>query len=309
MGSNSLKHYRVENVPGEGHRLETEKTPWRIAHSFFTHGELRPDAAREVVDAIARVTSSQAKLAAPRILCLATGVFREIRNLEPLAAEVKERTGLRVRVISGKDEARLMGRSLPPMNDEPTFVADLGGATTEWVSIDDGKPKRCGSLRLGAIRTHCHALNSGPSGSESYVSLARESCQAATSNLVGRGPRVLLVTGGTAKALATLEGTDRVSLDALRQRIDRVRSDGPPSDLKPARQEVLLAGLIIFERLMLALDAPRLEYALASVRDGMARRLVTLLSERPAEDLHSTLLLRSTLPGRQDASPPDQPDD
>ena len=293
LGSNSLKHYRVEPVPGKGHRIETRKVPWRIAHDYFTHGGLRESAVAEVLDALSSVASENRDTPMSGMLCLATGVFREFSDIGSLAARVKERTGLRLRVISGEDEAKLMAKSLPDIGAGSTVVADLGGATTEWAWIKDGKPREWGSLLLGAIRNHC-AVGDFPVTSPEYLERSRQFCAAETSKLAGCGRCVLLVTGGTAKALARWRNAEVTSLAELREIFEEIHKNGPPESLKSERREVYLSGLVVLEQLMLQLQASELTYAQASVREGMARRLVALLASRGGEDLHSTLLLHTT---------------
>ena len=293
LGSNSLKRYRVKYVPDKGHRIETRKIPWRIAHDFFTHGELRENAVTEILDALSSVTSESSDVKMSGMLCLATGVFREFSDLESLAARIKERTGLRLRVISGYDEAKLMAKSLSNIGAESIVVADLGGATTEWSWIEDGKPRRCGSLLLGAIRNHC-AASDFPVTSAEYLARSRQICRDEVSKLTDYRKSSLLVTGGTAEALAQSRDADVTSLEELRDILRETQQNGPPESLKADRREVYLSGLIVLEQLMVALQASEFSYARTSVRDGMARRLVALIDRRGSGDLHSTLLLHTT---------------
>ena len=304
LGSNSLKHYRVEPVPGKGHRIETRKIPWRIAYDYFKHGELRENAVTEIFDALSRVASESRGTPMSGMLCLATGVFREFSDIASLVAGVKERTGLRLRVISGEDEAKLMAKSLPDIGAGSTVVADLGGATTEWAWIEDGKPRTWGSLLLGAIRNHC-AVGDFPVTSPEYLEQSRQFCAAEASKLAGCGRCALLVTGGTAKALARSRNADVTSLAELREILQEIQESGPPESLTSERREVYLSGLVVLEQLMVELQASEFTYARASVREGMARRLVALLASRGGENLHSTLLLHttSTMPREADGEP------
>ena len=104
----------------------------------------------------------------------------------------------------------------------------------------------------------------------------------------------LLVTGGTAKALADTFGYDDIGRADLEAAIREVLKRGAPESLKPNRREVYLPGLIILERLMARCQAPSLKYSRTSVREGMASRLVDLLDKKSdRHDLHSTLLLHT----------------
>lgn len=78
LGTNSLKHWRVEFVPGEGQRITTRKIRWRIAHDHFTHGEFPERAVTEILDTLWSVASQSHNMPVSGMLCVATGVFGEI---------------------------------------------------------------------------------------------------------------------------------------------------------------------------------------------------------------------------------------
>ncbi len=290
LGSNSLKFYRVTRAPQEDYTIETRKIPWRIAHEFFTQRALREEAVEEIIAAFRQVEAIAADLRLPGMLSLATGVFREFPDIGALARRIKQQVGVRLRVISGKDEAKLMARSFRTTKKGSVVLGDLGGATTEWAWIQDGDARAWGSFRLGAIRNRylVKELEGDPTA---YLEKSRELCDDELRTLPVHVKSDLLVTGGTAKALASVRGSADISLEDLKATIDDVLTNGAPENLKPERREVLLPGLIILERLMVSCQAPRLKYSRTSVREGMASKLVDLVGERGRKDLHSTLLL------------------
>ena len=295
LGSNSLKYYRVVPVPKEGFTIETHKFPWRIAHEYFARGVLEENTIREILDSLREVEST-ADLPIAGMLSLATGVFREFPDLVALTGRIKDETGVRLRVISGEDEAKLMAKTFRTTKKGPILLSDLGGASTEWAWIYGGRLRKWGSRRLGAIRSHC-LLQGFAAQPSTYLQQSQELCDEQLKSLPVTPPATVLVTGGTAKALAGSRKKDVVGLDELRETIRDVQAHGPPEDLGPQRREVYLPGLIILERLVARCEAPVLEYARTSVREGMARRLVDLLGKRDARDLHSTLLLHTSSSG------------
>ncbi len=293
LGSNSLKFYRVSKELDGTHSIETTKVPWRVAHEFFTEPALRVEMVNEVLSAIRTASSHSEGLPLEKCLCLATGVFRELPEMRDLAERVQSETGVRVRVIGGRDEAKLMARTFTAPASETVLLGDLGGATTEWARIDAGRLRDCGSVRLGAIRNHCRFARYRRSPEE-FARRNREYCDAALAELPISPPTRVLATGGTAKALARISGSDSIAVSQLRDWIDRVARHGAPEELDPSRREVLLPGLFILERLAERCGASAVEYARTSVREGMANRLVNLLDKRRPDDLHATLLLHTS---------------
>jgi exopolyphosphatase/guanosine-5'-triphosphate,3'-diphosphate pyrophosphatase len=296
LGSNSLKFYVVRPLPDGSHSVDTRKTPWRVAHVFYESGQLSPDAEAEFFQAHRDVVRACDELGlSSRPFCMATGVFREIPDLPRLSNRLLEELRIRLRVISGEDEARLMARGYRAPRDQVVVVADLGGATTEWARFERGKARACGSLRLGAIRLHrelgVHATNP-----DVYLGDARRICDGVLASLDVPDRASLLVSGGTARAMAEVAGREKLSLAELDRLIGDALRAGSPAGLDPARSEVFLPGLVILANFARRIGSETIEYAKTSVQEGMAQRLVALLSTTPAQDLHATLLLHTRVP-------------
>ncbi|MBI4605742.1 MAG: hypothetical protein HY721_27565 [Planctomycetes bacterium] len=293
LGSNSLKFYLVEPKEGGGHAIKAHKVPWRVAHELFCRGSLGEQGLEEMVAAIRSVERVSEGVKLSSMIAVATGVFRELANISEVAVKVKADTGIRVRVIDGQDEARLMARSLRMEKREGSvLVCDLGGATTEWVRLQDGSLKGLGSLPLGAIRNEYRfrTLKGDPQG---YLEASARGCDEALRGLEAPAGTAVLATGGTARAAAACAGKDRIPAGELREMIRRVLRDGPPASLKPERQAVLVPGLIILDRIVERCRSAHLEHTEHCVRDGMAFRLVQLLGVYRRDDLHATLLLNT----------------
>ena len=86
----------------------------------------------------------------------ATSAMRDASNAAKVVDEVEEETGLRIEVISGEEEARLVGHSRVRqlVRDEETYyvMVDVGGGSTE-VSILRGSHKvDSRSFNIGTVR-------------------------------------------------------------------------------------------------------------------------------------------------------------
>ncbi|HVR76094.1 MAG TPA: hypothetical protein VMT52_17315 [Planctomycetota bacterium] len=293
LGSNSLKFYLVTPCASGGHMLKTHKFPWTVAHDFFSTGRVAPSTLDGVLKTLHKVEEVSEGVPLATMLAVATGIFRELPEIAVLGTRMKAESGIRLRVITGEDEAKLMAKCLPREESEASvLLCDVGGATTEWAWIERGTGRAWGSLPLGAIRNQYRFREL--QGSPSYLGESVRATDEVLSSLIvpPAGTRVM-ATGGTAKAAAKVTGSDIVSLDALRKLIETVLHEGPPPVLRPERQSVFLPGLVILERILVRAGAASLEHAMTSVRDGMAERLIQLLGSHRREDLHSTLLLRT----------------
>ena len=294
MGSNSLKLYLVDQPGASSPEIETVKFPWNVAHDFFSTGALSPGTVDEIVARIAEAELLADGVEFTGVLSVATGVFREVARLDALIERVKAETGVRIRVISGADEAMLMARGFRDLHiDAPAVLCDLGGATLEWVFMDESGSARSGSERLGAIRNE-YAFAALKGSPDEYLERSAAYCDEILAQLPWTGTPVVVAAGGTALALTEIAASLVVSTEQLREIIAGVMRDGPPEGIKPSRQAVLLPGLVILWRVAERCSASQLTYGTAAVRHGMVCRLLQLLQRHAANELHATQLLRTT---------------
>ncbi len=310
LGSNSLKLYLVDMAAEgpDGPAIETVKFPWRIAHEFFAHGRLPESGVDEIVERLGQARDRAPGIRFEEVLAVATGVFRELPGLDRIRTRVKAETGVRIRVISGRDEATLMGRGFRELPvTAPAMLCDLGGATMEWVWLGGAGESVCGSAPLGAIRNHYRFPEVGADPA-AFVQRSAEHCDQILTELPSAPSAQLVATGGTARALAQVIGADRIPIATIAELAAEVASSGPPAGLEESRREVFLPGLIILWRTALHCGASELAYGTSAVRHGMVVRLLQLLEKHQPDQLHATQLLRTTDDELQlVAADPDQP--
>ena len=89
------------------------------------------------------------------IVAVATSAVRDAENGEEFLNRVREETGLNIRIISGREEARLIWRGVSSgleKSDELRLFVDIGGGSTEVIA---GTTRECYSLdsmKLGCVR-------------------------------------------------------------------------------------------------------------------------------------------------------------
>lgn len=298
LGSNSLKFYVVGSLKSSSPSIMTCKFPWRVAHDFFLNGVLSRSTVAELIDTVGGVKEHSAGIPLQSMLAVATGVFREVPHAADIASRIHEAMGVRVRIISGSEEAKLMARAFNRQSaaEAPTVLVDLGGATLEWAYLDDCSYQSLGSLPLGAIRNG-YLFEKYLSDPADYLKESSAYCDEVLAELPICGPVQAVATGGTAKAMARCYGHDIVPLDQIRKLVETVSREGPPKFLKPTRRQVLLPGLVILWRMLVRCKSEALVYGKVSVGDGMAARLVRLLGSYRRSELHATLLLHSSQVG------------
>jgi exopolyphosphatase/guanosine-5'-triphosphate,3'-diphosphate pyrophosphatase len=158
IGSNSIKV--LVAVRGAGGRLEArlERTlEARISAGISRERPvLGPAGISRGVSAVRDLLSEAAPLAPDLTVLVATSAVRDAGNGADFRARVREATGRDIRILSGDEEARLIGLGLlcdPLLADLADFdVFDLGGGSLEILSFAARRMTRAASLPLGCVR-------------------------------------------------------------------------------------------------------------------------------------------------------------
>lgn len=88
---------------------------------------------------------------------IGTAPFRDAENGAEFAQEIRSKTGLPLRVISGDEEAMYAAHGvLSYFPDISGVVVDVGGGSAEFAVIENGEIKKTQSLSLGMLRIAAH---------------------------------------------------------------------------------------------------------------------------------------------------------
>lgn len=85
----------------------------------------------------------------------ATSAMREATNGQAVADEVFKRTGVRIEIIDGAEEARIIAStdiSTFIQKDKDYLYIDVGGGSTEFTIFSKGKEKKARSFPIGTVR-------------------------------------------------------------------------------------------------------------------------------------------------------------
>lgn len=87
-----------------------------------------------------------------RLYIIATASFRNVHNTKEIVESIREKTGLEVDVLSGKQEAMYDFNGATYCTDsESGMVIDIGGGSTELVCYKDGKAEEALSIPIGSL--------------------------------------------------------------------------------------------------------------------------------------------------------------
>ena len=166
IGSNSIKLAVVDAADSNSFAVVTrEKDVVRLGQETLRTRRLSREAIERAVASIQRFKSIAEKHQADSIVAVATASVREAHNAAQFIKAVEQQTGLRVEILSGVEEARLIGLAAShgcAMRDAINLNIDIGGGSTEISLFWNGTSKSLLSLRLGAVRLTERYLKSDP---------------------------------------------------------------------------------------------------------------------------------------------------
>ena len=157
LGSNTVRFLLVDaqgSGPPRWTIVEQDQQITRLGEGLARTGVLDEGARTRTRAVVECYVSRGARAGAENIAIVATSAVREAANGAAFAADLEARTGRKVRVIAGDDEARLTLRGIQAglgLLPGSIVAFDIGGGSTEYVLAADGVPRVAVSLRLGVV--------------------------------------------------------------------------------------------------------------------------------------------------------------
>jgi exopolyphosphatase/guanosine-5'-triphosphate,3'-diphosphate pyrophosphatase len=216
LGSNSF-HLLIADAHPDGtfEPLATDKEMLRLGSAVAATGEIGKIGALGAVDVVRRFRAMAASKGADEIVACATAAFREGADSLAVVDRIEAETGVKVRVISGREEARLIFdavRASVVMDPGPALALDLGGGSLE-VMIGDGRGLDWAtSLKLGVARlTAAHVRSDPPSAGDCrrVINAVTKAIQRVLPDIELRRPHMAIGSSGTLETLIRMAATRR----------------------------------------------------------------------------------------------------
>lgn len=289
IGSNSLL---LTVVDDQGAVLHDEARVVGLGRGLGDRGLFAPDRLKAGEAALADYVRTAQRLGVEpwAIQAVATSAARRAMNAQTWFSRLQTRLGLRVRVISGDEEARLTWRGALrelTVPDGPILVVDLGGGSTELVLGDEHSVVQRVSLEIGSVRLTEKYLGAPLHIADpARVAQLRNHVEVEIAKVaLDPLPRTVIGVAGTVTTLAAMalglrtwdatavHGAPLTRAD-LATFIDRLLPlDAPGREalcaVSPERADYLLAGAIVLDRVLSAARRPRLVASDRGLRFGL----------------------------------------
>lgn len=295
VGSNTVHLLVVDAHPGAAPVPATSrKIELRLAEHLGDDNTIDDAGVDALVSFMQESLLIAEDLGVTEMMAFATSAIREAGNGDAVIEAVRARTGLRLEVLTGDDEARLTFLAVRRWfgwSSGRLLVIDIGGGSLEIAAGNDENPDLAFSLPLGAGRLTRDFLRNDPPTADEVRSFRKE-VRAAMGVAVGRISRAgaaghAVATSKTMRSLARIAGAAPSSegvgvrrylhREDLREWVPRLaamtvaeRSVLPGVSASRAAQ--LLAGAVVAEAAMDLLSLEMLEICPWALREGIILR-------------------------------------
>ena len=282
IGSNSIRLTLYETEGQSFKILFREKIMAGLA-GYVEEGKLSAEGIECACAGLLTFRGILQTLSIDRISVFATASLRNISNTEQALSVIRAATGYSVEVISGEDEA-LFGYAgaMQELHLTGGAFLDIGGASTEIVTFEDGTPVDFASFPIGSLSLYRRCVKKILPGDGSLQRLRQEISKTIDVSEGALAPRALLVgVGGTARAVLKLARHHYGLSDACRSMTAEQLDDlckflcsgkKEASDLilrlEAERIHTLVPGLLILQHVFHLFRAEQFVVSKYGVREG-----------------------------------------
>ena len=283
LGSNSIR-LNVYEITGNRFKLLFRAKNMAGLAGYVELGKLTQDGMVAAEAALLEFREILQSLSIDNVAVFATASLRNVVNTAEAVRTLKQFTGFDIEVLTAEEEALLSFRGA--MLDLPITdgaFADIGGASTELISFENGKPIHSTSCRIGSLSLYRRCVGKILPGHKSELRMSR----VLDEELARLGdfpfdPRTPLVcVGGTARSalrfarkLFDLPPESRtVSADQVDEMLRLFLHNEKKTcrmllRMEPDRIHTMIPGLFILKRVLHLFESDEMIVSKYGVREG-----------------------------------------
>lgn len=306
LGTNSARLLLVRVNANRSYTVITQQKEFvRLGEGEFTDDELQPAAMDRAVLVCRKFADLARSYQAQEIIAVATAAVRDAQNQREIIQRLNDEAQVDIRVISGREEARLIFLGVASgvhLGTQQAMIIDIGGGSTEIIVGDQHTFHDLDSLKLGAIRLTMQFLagETGPVSPLRYATIqqsVRNTALRPIQRMRPTRPQLAFGSSGTIDNLAAISARlihkrqplrhELLTAQDLRQVVtllcalpleERRKVPG----INPERADIIIAGAAILETLMQELELPHLHVSHRGLLDGMLVDYLTRTESIPA---------------------------
>lgn len=285
IGSNSMRMVVLQKSSRFAFSLINEtKSRVKISEGCYeNNGNLQEIPMQRAYESLKSFLNISNALKSRKIICVATSALRDAPNSKTFINKVRNDLGLNIKVIDGEKEAYFGGVAASNLLHDDTFVTvDIGGGSTEFCFVKNGKIEKSISLNIGTVRIKELYFNKNNiEGAKKYILDNLEKIFKLDVEI----PKKVVGIGGSIRALSKLiMAKNQYPLDilhgytyevkneiALLNRISKAKNceDLKSFGIKKDRFDTIKEGSFIFKTILEELKTQTVVTSGVGVREGV----------------------------------------
>lgn len=255
----------------------------RIAQQSDSHGIMSNDGINQACAVLLDFKVLLQQLGVNEMHVFATASLRNIKNTEKALETIKRRTGLCVDVIAGSEEG-ILGYygALYTTDLKNGIMFDIGGGSTEFVRVKNGKVKKSQSISIGSLNLfHNHVSGLWPDKKEQKAIAKRISKRLDAVDFPKKAPEKVCCVGGTCRAILNIvnyhfnkEENNRIITKEEFNKILKIllKRDAASRNyilkLCPDRVHTIIPGMLVVKEIIERLHCEKIWVSRYGVREG-----------------------------------------
>lgn len=302
VGSNALR-LAIGAVDPQGllKITESHREAIRLGGEVFATGEISLANGQRVISAFERFKLVIERNRVSKVRAVATSALREARNGAEIARQVEAATGIKVEIIGGDEEARLVFLAVShrvKLSGRLAFLVDIGGGSVELSLVSDGDIIASETVKMGAVRL-LQLLEERKRGHKVFARLVEGYAQGLQRQLKkeikSRRISLCIGTGGNIEALGDLrvehlkkKDDNLITVKDLEDLFDELRGMAVEErvqklNLKPDRADVIVPAIAILRQVLRYTNVDELQIPHVGLKDGVLLELSPQVAKPSAE--------------------------
>ena len=279
IGSNAVRMLICYVIQSENQEIfqknSYQRLPIRLGEDSFNDGIISDKKIKTLSEALISFKYMMRVHNVDEYQIYATSALRESKNSLNVISEVEETSGLKINLINGLKEAKIIakGNPLSKLEFNKTYLyVDVGGGSTEYSILRRGVDKKSKSFKIGTVRLLSNSKNPSTIGEiEKWLK----------SNIDQNDKVKLFATGGNINKIQTMTGTKTgkpISYLSVKDLLNNVKLHSYKErmikyNLNPDRADVIIPALKIFILTMESVSSNKMFVPKIGLVDGMVKEI------------------------------------
>ncbi|MFL2980782.1 MAG: hypothetical protein ACJZ18_03475 [Methylophilaceae bacterium] len=270
VGSNSIKYRSYALLPQKNElKLNYYKRfPLRLGTEAFQKKEIQPKTIKKILKVFKEISDHALEEKIEEIYAVGTSALRTVNNSSWIKKKIKKKTGIKLKILSGKEEAELL-RYVDCKNYKKSnsLLVDIGGGSTEIFYIDEKGKEHMESFNLGAVR-----LYDKRDKKASWLKL-----QNWLANVPNKNIKNIIGIGSNARSIVKINNKEYLSRKELCKTYMTLSSMSTGEkinsfSLSDDRADIIEYAALIFMEILKRFDSANLYSSTWNLSDGMIKQ-------------------------------------